>query len=250
MVETVEIKQAETTSEKPVEEQSTQSKPEGLPEKFKNVEELVKSYSELEKKLGEQTPKQEEVDPVAKAELKETNTDNKLDIAEKAVESAGLNMDTLAQEYNEKGELDAKSYEALEKAGIPKDYVNQFIEGQKAIADKQATSIKDMVGGNDAYTEMANWAADNMTDEEKTAYNTAVNSKDIETAKLAVVGLKAKFEKANGNEPKLVEGKATVSGQDGFKSWAEVTRAMSDDRYSKDPAYQALVKEKLSKSDL
>ena len=35
MVDKVEIKEAETTSEKPVEEkQSTQSKPEGLPEKF------------------------------------------------------------------------------------------------------------------------------------------------------------------------------------------------------------------------
>jgi len=32
MVETVEIKQPETTSEKPVEENVTQSKPEGLPE--------------------------------------------------------------------------------------------------------------------------------------------------------------------------------------------------------------------------
>ena len=41
-----------------------------------------------------------------------------------------------------------------------------------------------------------------------------------------------------------------MSGEKGYASWAEVTRAMSDDRYSKDPAYQALVKEKLSKSDL
>jgi len=246
MVETVEIKEAETTSEKPVEEQSTQSKPEGLPEKFNSVEDLAKSYSELEKKLGEQTPKEE----APKEETSKTENNNDLEIAEKAVANAGLNMDNLAQEYNEKGELDAKSYEALEKAGIPKDYVNQFIEGQKAIADKQATSIKDMVGGSDAYTEMANWAADNMTEDEKTAYNTAVNSKDIETAKLAVVGLKAKFEKANGNEPTLLEGKATVTGEDGYKSWAEVTRAMSDDRYTKDPAYQALVQEKLSKSDL
>jgi len=241
MVETVEIKEAETTSEKPVEEQSTQSKPEGLPEKFNSVEDLAKSYSELEKKLGEQTPKEE---------APKTENTNDLEIAEKAVASAGLNMDNLAQEYNEKGELDTKSYEALEKAGIPKDYVNQFIEGQKAIADKQATSIKDMVGGSDAYTEMASWAADNMTEDEKTAYNTAVNSKDIETAKLAVVGLKAKFEKANGTEPTLVEGKATVTGEDGYKSWAEVTRAMSDDRYTKDPAYQAMVQDKLSKSDL
>ena len=245
MVDKVEIKQDETTSEKPVEENVTQSKPEGLPEKFNSVEDLAKSYSELEKKLGdnkEEAPKED----APKTETKTTD----LDIAEKAVESAGLNMDNLASEYNEKGELDAKSYEALEKAGIPKDYVNQFIEGQKAIADQQSKSIKDMVGGADAYAEMSNWAADNMSEQEKTAYNTAVNSKDIETAKLAVVGLKAKFEKANGNEPNLVEGKATVSGQDGYKSWAEVTAAMSDDRYTKDPAYQALVQDKLAKSEL
>lgn len=244
MVETVEIKQEETTSEKPVEENVTQSKPEGLPEKFNSVEDLAKSYSELEKKLGDnkEAPKEE-------APKTETKTSD-LEIAEKAVESAGLNMDNLATEYNEKGELDTKSYEALEKAGIPKDYVNQFIEGQKAIADQQATSIKDMVGGADAYTEMSNWAAENMSEQEKTAYNTAVNSKDIETAKLAVVGLKAKFESANGNEPSLVEGKGTITGQDGYKSWAEVTAAMGDDRYSKDPAYQAMVQDKLAKSDL
>ena len=241
MVETVEIKQEETTSEKPVEENVTQSKPEGLPEKFKSVEDLAKSYQELEKKLGDSQPKETEVS-------KDTNSD--LDIAEKAVETAGLNMETLASEYAEKGELDEKSYEALEKAGIPKDYVNQFIEGQKAIADQQATSIKEMVGGADAYAEMSNWAAENMSEEEKTAYNTAVNSKDLETAKLAVVGLKAKFERANGNEPTLLEGKGTVSGEKGYASWAEVTRAMGDERYSKDPAYQAMVQEKLANSDL
>ena len=239
MVETVEIKQPETTSEKPVEENVTQSKPEGLPEKFNSVEDLAKSYQELEKKLGDNT------------EAPKTDAPkNDLDIAEKAVESAGLNMENLSSEYAEKGELDAKSYEALEKAGIPKEYVNQFIEGQKAVAEQQTTSIKDIVGGADAYTEMSEWAAENMSEQEKTAYNTAVNSKDIETAKLAVVGLKAKFENANGNEPSLVEGKATITGQGGYKSWAEVTAAMGDDRYQKDPAYQNMVQEKLSKSEL
>ena len=244
MVETVEIKQEETTSEKPVDANVTQSKPEGLPEKFNSVEDLAKSYSELEKKLGDNK------EEAPKEEAPKTDTKNDLDIAEKAVENAGLNMETLSSEYAEKGELDAKSYDALEKAGIPKNYVDQFIEGQKAIADQQSKSIKDMVGGADAYSDMSNWAADNMSEEEKTAYNTAVNSNDIETAKLAVVGLKAKFEKANGNEPNLVEGKGTITGQDGYNSWAEVTAAMGDDRYQKDPAYQAMVQEKLSKSEL
>ena len=55
MVDTVEIKEAETTSEKPVEEKQSTQSVEGLPEKFKSVEEMAKSYSKLEKKLGEQS---------------------------------------------------------------------------------------------------------------------------------------------------------------------------------------------------
>jgi len=245
MVETVEIKQDETTSEKPVEENVAQSKPEGLPEKFNSVEDLAKSYQELEKKLGDNTKEE-----APKVDAPKEETKNDLEIAEKAVESAGLNMENLSSEYAEKGELDAKSYEALEKAGIPKDYVDQFIEGQKAVAEQQATSIKDIVGGAESYAEMSNWAADNMTDAEKSAYNTAVNSKNLETAKLAVIGLKAKYEAVNGSDPKLVEGKASATGTDGYKSWAEVTTAMSDDRYQKDPAYQNMVKDKLSKSEI
>ena len=55
MVEQVEIKEAETTSEKPVEQVET-PRPEGLPEKFKSVEDMAKSYSELESKLGANPP--------------------------------------------------------------------------------------------------------------------------------------------------------------------------------------------------
>ena len=157
MVEQVEVKQAETTAEKPVEENKpTQSKPEGLPEKFNSVEELVKSYSELEKKLGEQSqPTKESVDPVSKTEVKEETKEEQpksdLDIATKAVDSAGLNMDSLAEEYAKEGKLADNSYKSLEKAGIPKEYVDRFIAGQQAIADQQSASVKNMVGGTESY---------------------------------------------------------------------------------------------------
>ena len=68
MVEKVEIKEEETTSEKPAEKtpegaklkedvttedsKETPTRPEGLPDKFKTVDEMAQSYSELEKKLG------------------------------------------------------------------------------------------------------------------------------------------------------------------------------------------------------
>ena len=78
MAETIEIKQEETTSEKPVEENVTQSKPEGLPEKFNSVEDLAKSYSELEKKLGdnkEEAPKKEVKTKVASKKTKKPKLD-------------------------------------------------------------------------------------------------------------------------------------------------------------------------------
>ena len=252
MVDTVEIKTEETTSEKPVEEKQSTQSIEGLPEKFKSVEELAKSYSELEKKLGEQAPKQEEVDPINKAELKSETPkqDNSLEIAENTVEQAGLDFNALSQEYAEKGQLGEESYKALEQSGIPKEYVDQFIAGQKAIGDQQTNTVKSMVGGEESYNEMAQWASQNMTDAEKKAYNQAVNSPDMETVKLAVNSLQAKYQAANGTEPNLVQGKATPVAEQGYSSWAEVTEAMADPRYAKDPAYQAAVKAKIANSEL
>ena len=252
MVDKVEITSPETTTDKPVEEtKPTQSKPEGLPEKFNSVDELVKSYSELEKKLGEQSqPTEQSVDPVSKAEEKQEQPKSDLDIATKAVDSAGLNMETLSEEFAKAGKLADGSYKSLEKAGIPKEYVDRFIAGQQAIADQQSATVKNLVGGTEAYDSMSDWAGQNLTETEKQAYNTAVNSKDLEAVKLAVVGLKARYAQSTGSEPTLVEGKASPSAEQGFASWAQVTQAMSDPRYAKDPAYQAEVKNKLANSKI
>ena len=141
----------------------------------------LKSYSELEKKLGEQSqPTKESVDPVSQAETKEEQPKSDLDIATKAVDSAGLNMDSLAEEYAKDGKLADNSYKSLEKAGIPKEYVDRFIAGQQAIADQQSATVKNMVGGAEAYDSMSEWASNNLSETEKQAYNAAVNSKDLE----------------------------------------------------------------------
>ena len=243
MVEQVEIKEAETTAEKP-EEQVEQSKPEGLPEKFNSVEDLAKSYAELEKKLGEPKP-QETPEP----KQQEAKPDD-LEIANKAAESAGLNMQDLQSEFDNAGELKAESYQALEKAGIPKEYVDQFIAGQLAMRENLVNDVKGVAGGDESYGEMMQWASDNLSETEKVAYNNAVNSTDVESIKLAVTGLKARYDSANGIEPTLAKGKASPSTEGGFRSWAEVTEAMADPRYQKDIAYQDDVKRKIQNSNL
>jgi hypothetical protein len=252
MVEQVEIKEAETTSEKPVEQVET-PRPEGLPEKFKSVEDMAKSYSELESKLGAQDKsyENETSQPEPKQESKtESKPEGDLEIAEKAVSNAGLNMETLQNEYNEKGQLDDKSYESLEKAGIPKSYVDAFINGQAALAKQQGDEVKAVVGGEESYNKIASWAAENMTEGEKKAYNDTVNGRDVESIKLAVAGLKAKYDMANGNEPNLVQAKATPTTGGSYESWAQVTEAMADPRYAKDIAYQNAVKAKIANSKL
>ena len=249
MVEEVTIKSEETTAEKPVEQSQETPRPEGLPEKFKSVEDMAKSYSELESKLGAQD-KSFENETSQPEPKKESKPEGDLEIAEKAVSDAGLNMETLQQEYNEKGQLDDKSYESLEKAGIPKSYVDAFINGQAALAKQQGAEVKAVVGGEESYNKIAAWAAENMTEGEKKAYNDTVNGRDVESIKLAVAGLKAKYDMANGNEPNLVQGKATPTNEGSYESWAQVTEAMADPRYAKDVAYQNAVKAKLANSDI
>ena len=158
MVETVEIQQPETTNEAPVVEEKSNSevKPEWLPDKFQSAEEMAKAYGELENKLGQPNP--ETPEPIKE------DTKSDMEIADKAVESAGLDMGTLQQEFDTTGTLAETSYEALAKAGIPKDYVDQFIAGQNAVKASQESEVKGLVGGDEGYSEMTSWAGQNMVD--------------------------------------------------------------------------------------
>jgi hypothetical protein len=244
MVEQVVVQSDETTSEAPAVEEQV-SKPEGLPEKFNSVEDMAKSYAELEAKLGQ--PKEE---PKEEAKAEEQPKSDLEIQADEAVESAGLDMDSLSAEYAESGQLADESYERLEKVGISRDIVDQFIAGQEARALQQGSEVKSIVGGEAAYIEMTQWAGNNLSTAEVEAYNKAVNSGEMETIKLAVTGLQARYIAAEGSDPKLLSGKAGATSQGGYESWAQVQADMGDPRYAKDPAFQAEVQEKLANSNL
>ena len=247
MVEKVEIQTPETTPEQPTENTTTEneSRPEWLPEKFKSAEDMAKAYGELEGKLGK-SETEKESEPT-KEETNKDNADLSIDKAEKAVENAGLNMSSLQDEYNEGGQLKDSSYEALQKAGIPKDYVDAFIKGQEAIATQTSNTLKQEVGGTDAYNNMMNWASDNLNEAEINSFNKTVNGKDIEATRLAIQGLNARYKNSVGDEPSLQSANNPSSANaPGYRSWAEVTAAMNDERYGSDDAYRNDVQNKLN----
>ena len=128
-------------------------RPEWLPDKFKSPEDLVKSYQALEQKLGGQS-QQEPSDPELPDE--DEAVDQGLQEAEQAVENAGLDFEVLANEYAENGELSQEAYQALQESGIPKNLVNQFIEGQEAKTQLIQREAYSLVGGEQQYNEMIN----------------------------------------------------------------------------------------------
>lgn len=220
-------------------------RPEWLPEKFKTPEDMAKAYSELESKMGQKPPADTPAVPdVAPADATQADV-------EKALAPKGLNLQDFNTEFATNGELSAESYEKLATAGYDKALVDQFIEGQKARAVAFESEIMTEVGGNERYTDMIVWAKANMTPAEIEAYNVAVSSGKPEQAKLAALGLNAKFTKAVGNEPgRVIGGQKADSSGGVFESTAQVTEAMKDPRYKNDPAYRSKVQAKLAASNV
>ena len=196
---------------------------------------LKESYDNLEKKLG------------APREPK----DQDLEISKDLEVPEGLDMTALTEEYTANGELSDKSYKSLQKAGIPKEMADQYIAGQKALGEQIGNTVKNSVGGAEEYSSMVEWAKVNMTQVELDAYNSAVNSGDINIAKMAAKGLRSDYIDSVGKEGKTYGGKSPESydAKDVFRSNAELTAAMKDKRYETDPAFRNDVMEKLSRSD-
>ena len=217
-----------------------EERPQWLPEKFKSPEDMAKAYAELESKLGQKPAEAPKDEPQA------TPQD-----ADKALADAGLNLQDFSAEFAKNGSLSDESYEKLQKAGFDRNLVDQYIEGQRALASQYETSIMQEVGGSDKYTEMVTWAKANMSAAEIEAYNAAVSSGNKEQAKLAVLGLNAKYLQNVGSDPqRLIGGQGSGASADVFESMAQVTAAMKDPQYKNDPAFRAKVQAKLARSNV
>lgn len=218
-------------------------KPEGIPDKFWNAETgevdyaaMAKSYTELEKKLSTME--------AVKAPADQAEADAQAQQASDALQLKGLDLNEFSKEFAEKGELTPESYEKLQKAGFPKELVDGFIAGQQALRAQQDEVGYAEVGGKEAYKAMAEWASVNLTPAEREAYNKALMG-GPESMKMAVRGLRDRYQQANGSDPKLLGGNRGTS-ETAFQSRAEMTAAMKDPRYKKDPAYRAMVARKLA----
>ena len=190
------------------------TRPDWLPENFEHPEQLVEAYNSLQS--NQLTPLNEEI------------------------------FNTLAEDYFREGSVNDTHLKSLEKVGISSTMVDTYLNGLKLQADQLKSKVFDAVGGESEYKALITWGQKNLSEEQRAAYEHTLGTGDLNLIMLAAKGLHADYRKSQ--EPKLMGGKPSMQDMGVFRSKAEMTAAIRDPRYEKDPAYRQDVSDKLSRS--
>jgi hypothetical protein len=232
--------------------------------KYKDAEELEQAYLELQQKLGsnENHSQEEEPTEVVDEVTEPEDLDNLF-----PDDNEAQRVFNVAAELSENGEVSPESMEAIadmigqevidayariSKAGLePVQGENEESAGQtqSPLTNADIDSIHTAVGGEDAYTQMTQWAGENFTPQEIQAYDNALESGDLNQINLGLQALYYRYQDAVGYDGEMIQGKAAAAVE-GFRSQAEVVRAMGDPRYDNDPAYRQDVYNKLERSQI
>lgn len=240
--QTSEISMANPSPEDTSQTNPVDDKPkiEGLPENFDSVEDLAKSYKELQ---AAYTKTQQQDNNNASNE-EENNASNEEDNNQPAPTS----VNDYINKYNETGELTEEDYEGLKSMGLPKDLVDNYIKGIEAQSQMIESQLLQEVGGKEAWSEVGEWARSNLNEEEINFYNSLITQGDMAQAKIAMRDLKTKYEQANGIQGKKLVGNTPNIAGDIYGSQAQVIEDMKNPKYKSDPAFQKTVADKLARS--
>ena len=225
--------------------------------KYKSAQELENAYIELQKKLGDNKPEateepveqEESSNPLTTKGAKETKEETK---EEKPDDTANILEDLWEQSQGKNISEDMIS--KINEMN-PQDLAKMHLEyrasqGNQDLSENDVKELKGIVGGEENYANMMQWATSNLQEQEVNMFDTVMERGDPLAAFFAVRSLAYRYNDAVGYDGKMVTGTAPKSNADVFKSQQEVVRAMGDPRYDNDPAYRREVMEKLDRSDV
>ena len=216
--------------------------------KYQNAEELERAYIELQKKLGDTDEDADET-----TESVETSDDPDPEVS--PVQS--LITDASA-EFSENGQLSEEmmaKFSEMSSKDIVQAYVDMQANAPQPVAEElsesEVNTIKNSIGGEQAYDNVMQWAGENLDRDQIDAFDNIIATGNSTAIKMMVNGLKAQYDSTNGYEGRMLAGKSANAGSsDVFRSQAELVAAMGDSRYESDPAYRNDLLEKLDRSDL
>ena len=244
--------------------------------KYKDAEELEKAYIELQKKMcegGEDTPLPSD-DTQYVPEGYEDGYTEEGDVSwEKVGETYGSEVSQLFQKadldpweisshfHSNNGQITAEQKQSLINAGLSEMAVDSYLAGQAqkfgyteqaqpVLTEAEANEMMNLVGGEQNYNALTEWAGQNLPEEDVNAFDEVINTGNKAAVRFAIKAMKGQYDDAVGVQPELKLGKASNERGQTYRSMAEVVRDMESPRYEKDEAYRFDVMQKLERSNL
>lgn len=166
------------------------------------------------------------------------------DIKTEETKPQTFNVQKFHTELATNGVLSEASYKELESFGFSKTDVDIYIQGQLEIANNFATSLYNMVGGEQEFINLIDWASENMDKETVKSYVEAVERNDREKIKSLVEFVKFKRDGSTQKETQArrLNGNAdSYGGTQPFANKSEWFKATSNRLYGKDASYTKMV---------
>ena len=167
--------------------------------KFNSTEDLAKAYAELEKKLGGQdpSPATESASPPS-SYTRDQAVETYGEEAVTALSEKGLDMaDIMFKADN--GEDISDHYDALaETFQVPRQVVENYVSKSQTqevasegaeLTEADAAELKSMVGGEEQFTKLSQWAASNLDANDLADYNAVVDSGNKDAIRWALKSL-------------------------------------------------------------
>ena len=211
--------------------------------KYKSPEELEQGYLELQKKLGQQ---EETAEPAEDTTEETEGEEENLSILDELWQYESNN-----EEFHEDAVKELKDMDPVDLAKMHIEYRKQVETGEtggKDFSQQDITELKGIVGGEENYTNMIQWAQGALNETEVNMFDAVMAKGDPLAAFFAVRSLAYAYNDSTGFEGEIVQGKAPRQSNDQFRSQQEVIEAMSDPRYETDSAYRKDIMSKLERS--
>ncbi len=237
--------------------------------KYKSAEELESAYLELQKKLGESSTEETVSESESEYEL---YTDDGNVNYETANELYGNQLGSLFKDNNidpfamskhfeeNGGKLNDDMYGQLEKAGLSKSVVDNYLDGvrnevgfnpdpaEPVLSEADVNELKGLAGGEEGYQNLMDWAGNNLGPDAAKDYDDVLATGNKSAVKFAITALLGRYEDSMGRDSKIVTGKE--SSTENYRSMAEVVRDMNKPEYQTDEAFRDDVIRKLAQSNL
>ena len=119
-----------------------------------------------------------------------------------ADESGTVDLAALTAEWRDTGKLSDKTYDQLKQKGFSPELVDRYVSDQEALAREVTRELAKIAGGVEGLDTVLAWAETGLSQQDKLAYNNAIDSANLPGAQLALHRIVAAYAEAHSWEPR------------------------------------------------